>query len=258
MSINVSNDGEPRSLLGQTRIDPNQKQRVLLVDRVRLSRDCLAQLIQNLCPDLALSVAPSAHAALDSASSAPPPDALILNAHGADLSNPDLLKEIDAIRPYSIPIVVIVERVDSAQIEEAEKSALFGVFPAYESIKLLVAAIRLVLAGGRFLPAERRNTSVIQGFVTLESGVRSIGDEQATGKQARDAPTRSAIGRSEPRFSDRESEIIKLLRRGLQNKNIAYELGISESTVKAHLAHIMRKLGVANRTTIVSMLLDNE
>jgi DNA-binding NarL/FixJ family response regulator len=255
MSINVSNDGERPSLSAQPRAEPDRKQRVLLVDRVRLSRECLSQQIQDLCPDIALSVAPSAVAALDSAISGPP-DVVILNAHGANLSDPDLVHAVDAIRSSSIPVVVIVERVDSAQIEEAEKHALCGVFPAYESVKLLAAAIRLVLAGGRFLPAERRNTSIIQGFSTPESGGRSVGDERASDKRALDAPATSATGRFEPRFSTRELEIIKLLRKGLQNKNIAFELGISESTVKAHLAHIMRKLGVANRTTIVSTILE--
>jgi DNA-binding CsgD family transcriptional regulator len=48
----------------------------------------------------------------------------------------------------------------------------------------------------------------------------------------------------------REQELILLLGRGLQNKVIAYELNISENTVRAHISNIMRKYGLHNRTQI--------
>lgn len=55
-------------------------------------------------------------------------------------------------------------------------------------------------------------------------------------------------------FTRRETDLLELLRRGLPNKLIAYELGISESTVKAHLRSIMMKLKAKNRTQAVSIL----
>jgi DNA-binding NarL/FixJ family response regulator len=55
-------------------------------------------------------------------------------------------------------------------------------------------------------------------------------------------------------FTKRERDLIDLLRSGMQNKLIAYELGISESTVKAHLRNIMTKLHAKNRTQAVCML----
>jgi DNA-binding NarL/FixJ family response regulator len=55
-------------------------------------------------------------------------------------------------------------------------------------------------------------------------------------------------------FTRRELELLGLLRRGLQNKIIAYELGISQSTVKAHLRSIMMKLKAKNRTQAIGML----
>ena len=48
----------------------------------------------------------------------------------------------------------------------------------------------------------------------------------------------------------RELELMMLIARGLQNKNIAYELRISENTVRAHVANIMRKYHLQNRTQI--------
>jgi DNA-binding CsgD family transcriptional regulator len=48
----------------------------------------------------------------------------------------------------------------------------------------------------------------------------------------------------------RERELMMLLARGMQNKNIAYELKISENTVRAHIGNIMRKYHLQNRTQI--------
>ncbi|WP_298241089.1 LuxR C-terminal-related transcriptional regulator [uncultured Bradyrhizobium sp.] len=48
----------------------------------------------------------------------------------------------------------------------------------------------------------------------------------------------------------RERELMMLIARGLQNKNIAYELKISENTVRAHIGNIMRKYRLQNRTQI--------
>jgi len=55
-------------------------------------------------------------------------------------------------------------------------------------------------------------------------------------------------------FTSRELELVDLLRHGMQNKRIAYELGISQSTVKAHLRSIMMKLKARNRTEVACML----
>ena len=51
----------------------------------------------------------------------------------------------------------------------------------------------------------------------------------------------------------RERELITLIGRGLQNKVIAYELNISENTVRAHISNIMRKYNLHNRTQIAVM-----
>ena len=48
----------------------------------------------------------------------------------------------------------------------------------------------------------------------------------------------------------RERELMMLIARGMQNKNIAYELKISENTVRAHIGNVMRKYHLQNRTQI--------
>ena len=53
----------------------------------------------------------------------------------------------------------------------------------------------------------------------------------------------------------REKEVLALLVKGYQNKNIAHELGLKEVTVKVHLQHIYQKLGVSSRTQAVAKAL---
>jgi DNA-binding CsgD family transcriptional regulator len=52
-------------------------------------------------------------------------------------------------------------------------------------------------------------------------------------------------------FSPRQNEVLRMLWNGSSNKVIAYELRMSESTVKVHIRHIMKKLNVNNRTQVV-------
>src|SRR5580704_2416841 len=56
--------------------------------------------------------------------------------------------------------------------------------------------------------------------------------------------------RSETRISDREREVLRLLVAGCSNREIASELGIIERTVKAHVAQLLRKVGVTNRIAL--------
>jgi DNA-binding NarL/FixJ family response regulator len=59
------------------------------------------------------------------------------------------------------------------------------------------------------------------------------------------------VSRNDAALTAREWEVLKILREGRQNKLIAFELGISENTVKVHLRNIMKKLHVSNRTQVV-------
>jgi NarL family two-component system response regulator LiaR len=66
--------------------------------------------------------------------------------------------------------------------------------------------------------------------------VAAVAEQRAEGPRAADALTR------------RERDVLTLIARGLSNKRIAFELGLSEKTVKAHVGHVLAKLGVSDRT----------
>ena len=94
------------------------------------------------------------------------------------------------------------------------------------NIQLATAAIRLVREGGSFAPVN-----------LLASDKRDRAE--------------SAESIEFQELTPRENEILSRLRRGQPNKIIAYELSLTESTVKVHIRNIMRKMGAINRTEAV-------
>ena len=85
-----------------------------------------------------------------------------------------------------------------------------------------LAALRFVLQGGVFVPSD----------LVLPA-------------RKRGAP------RDKNHLTSRQTDVLSLLKQGKPNKIIAYELGMSESTVKVHMRHIMGKLNATNRTEAV-------
>jgi DNA-binding NarL/FixJ family response regulator len=82
----------------------------------------------------------------------------------------------------------------------------------------------------------------------LIRGVRAAaqGDSPLDPKAARTLIGSRSAGQSHP-LTDREREVLQLVARGLPNKLIARELGISEKTVKAHLTTVFQRIGVTDR-----------
>ena len=96
--------------------------------------------------------------------------------------------------------------------------------------------------GGYCLPPE---TSSVFGPFAETIAAAPNSEPYHAGQRANDArsPQRSEL-------TPRERDVLRSLRGGHQNKIIAFELGISESTVKVHLRNIMKKLNASNRTQV--------
>lgn len=73
---------------------------------------------------------------------------------------------------------------------------------------------------------------------------------QGTAQESRQsASTASAVPMS-PQLTPTQIKVLRGVRSGLLNKQIAFDLGIAETTVKAHMTALMRKLNVRNRTQV--------
>ena len=105
----------------------------------------------------------------------------------------------------------------------ADRWGVQGCLPLSSSTDVAAAAIRLVAAGGAYRPHE-------------------AGPETSRERPSPDTKSEAAV------LTPREEAVLDLLGRGLPNKVIAYELGMSLGTVKVHVHNIMAKLKVRNRT----------
>jgi DNA-binding NarL/FixJ family response regulator len=152
---------------------------------------------------------------------------------------------------------IVLMAVDRGAVFYAGMSALKAVRP---NIRIIVTGsrnrdediLRAVAAGAKGYvseeaPADEFKKAVHEvhlGSVWLPRRILAFFIERTTISPRRVHP------RIESKISEREREVLKLLVSGRSNREIADELGIIERTVKAHIAQLLRKIGVANRIAL--------
>ena len=136
------------------------------------------------------------------------------------------LKELMHMVPGT-PVVVHTGCDDPAVLESMIEQGIAGIIPTSSSADVAVAALRLVAAGGLYIPSD-----LLQGMLAGESHPR--------------LPETSPKGRN--LLTRREAEVFEMIAKGMPNKEVALELGLAEATVKIHVQNIFKKLKVKNRT----------
>lgn len=136
----------------------------------------------------------------------------------------------------ALPVVVLSGVEIADQIEAVLHAGASGYIPKSSGADVMVSALRLVLAGGQYLPP----------LLLAPTPVKPIA--AATRPHVQAVPAHTA---KPARLTTRQREVVDLVARGLSNKMIAHELGMLEGTVKSHLVQIFHLLGVRNRTSAV-------
>jgi DNA-binding NarL/FixJ family response regulator len=126
----------------------------------------------------------------------------------------------------SVPVVVVSANDDPAVIRRCMDFGASGFIPKTLGIEPIREAITRVLKGGVWTPPD-----VDLNAIT-------------------DAETAALMARLTA-LTPQQVRVLMMLSEGLLNKQIAYELGVSEATVKAHVSAILQKLGVESRTQAV-------
>jgi DNA-binding NarL/FixJ family response regulator len=129
----------------------------------------------------------------------------------------------------SVPLVVVSAHDDPVTIRRALDLGASGFISKSASIEEIRSAVATVLAGGIVSPAN------------IELGAE------------RD-PEVSDLIRRLLSLTPQQTRVLGMLAEGLLNKQIAYELNVSEATIKAHVSAILQKLGVDSRTQAVITL----
>jgi DNA-binding NarL/FixJ family response regulator len=127
----------------------------------------------------------------------------------------------------SLPTVIVSAMDDPAVIRRSIQHGASGFIPKSASIGNIEAGIQ----------------SVLQGEVWLPDGI-NLHDERLNHDEAGIAAAMSSL-------TPHQFRVLMMLGEGLLNKQIAYQLGVSEATIKAHVTAILRKLSVTNRTQAV-------
>ena len=201
--------------------------RFLIVDDHPLFREALQLAIQSAYPQAEIVEASSITAAQAALASEQPFDLLLL-----DLTMPGTkgfagLIELRAARPKQ-PILVVSAHEDPRIVHEAMTCGAAGYISKSVKKRDLADAIQDVMAGLVVLP---------KGYVQPAAGV-------APSREAELAARVSSLTRQQLR-------VLQMVRQGMLNKQIAHELGVGETTIKAHVSEIMRKLNVVSRTQAV-------
>jgi DNA-binding NarL/FixJ family response regulator len=126
----------------------------------------------------------------------------------------------------SVPVVVVSANDDPTVIRRCMEFGASGFIPKTLGVEAMRGAIRRVLDGGLWTPPD----------VDLTGGS--------------DAETGELMARMAT-LTPQQVRVLMMLSEGLLNKQIAFQLGVSEATVKAHVSAILQKLGVESRTQAV-------
>lgn len=209
--MNESEDGRQRAGL-----------RVLLLDEHALRRAALQRLLTALGQEEGIPVEVHAVGSARDAAACGAQVALVGSA--SPEATPALLAAFRDMLPDT-PVAVLSDRETAAEAILVLEGGARGVISTRIEPTLMLHALRFIAAGGHYFPPR-----ILLGDWSEEP--------------APPMPANEASGA----LTHRQIEVLRLLQEGQSNKRIARCLGLRESTIKVHVRHIMRKLGVENRT----------
>jgi DNA-binding NarL/FixJ family response regulator len=156
-------------------------------------------------------------------------DLIVYHAHETNSVN---IADVAALRQAfaSAQLVVLSDAIslEPAVVKDVLMKGASGfILTSQTGLQMMLSALALVASGGTFVPKD---------FLLFQDNP----EPQATKEQPRQAG----------QLTTRELDVLRLVKQGKANKVIAYELNLSESTVKVHMRNTMRKMGSTNRTHV--------
>lgn len=201
----------------------------LIADDHPLFRDALRTAVLKVWPEAVIYEAEQVQALYQLAERHHDADLLLLDLSMPGSTGFDPLVQIRARHPQ-LPVVIVSGHEDAQLMRRAMEHGACGYIPKSSDLATIGEALRTVLEGQLwFLP---------QAFDQYAHSVIDA-ERQVAARMAELTP--------------QQAKVLQMVAAGLLNKQIAYDLGTSEATVKAHMSAVLRKLGATNRTEAVSM-----
>jgi DNA-binding NarL/FixJ family response regulator len=215
--------------------------KILIADDHRLVIEAVKAKLSELEPGIAFVLAMSVDELLAGATDDLDLALIDLNMPGAD--GQAHIEEIRRRHP-AVPVIVLSGYEDPAIMRSALECGVLGFIPKAYSPDVMLSAVRLVLAGGVYVPPMML-TALPPGIVA------GVAPQAGSTLPTRNGGGTQTLEHLRNVLTERQVEVLQLLSQGKPNKLIGRSLGISEGTVKIHLAAIFRALNVRNRTEAV-------
>jgi DNA-binding NarL/FixJ family response regulator len=218
---------------GAERTDLAETKRPLLyVDSQTLTRECIGSQLAALLPEFLVATFAAASEIKGHAESSAQPCSLVYHTHAVPIDEPGVARGLALLhKSLNLRIILLSNLESTDNIMSALRRGVMGYIPTSLSPKAASEVIRFVHAGGTFIPAK---------------ALSLISHADAAWAKCSPEPVSSSTY-----FTPRQTQVLTHLWEGKQNKIIAYDLDMSESTVKVHVRHIMKKLHASNRTQAV-------
>jgi DNA-binding NarL/FixJ family response regulator len=198
--------------------------KILIADDHALFRDGLALRLEQIAPDAVILQASNYAQIFKFIKSDSDIAIIILDIEMQDMPWLEALQDMRKLLPKTA-IVVVSASEDGRTIRSVMSTGVKGYIPKRSDIKVFDNALKLILDGGTYVPPILINNPPINNLSTKSTGLKTL--------------------------TNRQSQVLDLIAQGKSNKQIAYDMGVSESTVKLHINALLRSLHVSNRTQAV-------
>ena len=198
---------------------------LLIADDHPLFREALRGLVSKHYPNTKIYEAESADSLFTLVNDHPEADLLLLDLNMPGAEGYSSLVFLRSQHPQ-LPIVIISAHEDPILMRRAVEHGAMGYIPKSANIETLCTAIDQILLGEIWLPENAQTGPVVS---------------------AKEKEAAKLVSELTPQ----QFRVLQMATNGQLNKQIAYDLGVSETTIKTHMTAIFRKLGVNNRTQAV-------
>jgi DNA-binding NarL/FixJ family response regulator len=201
-----------------------------LIDAKALTRQSISETLAKALPEYVTIAVSSCEELLEMRSKPRSWVLIIIHTRSAQLEDVWIQNTLEFVRQHlaRTPVALLSDRDDVENVLKAVTCGVRGFIPTSLEAELAIAALRLIAAGGTFIPTDALHAATTKTDTGSDYDRPSLPEELE--------------------LTLRELSVIDLMCEGKPNKVIAGRLDLQESTVKVHVRNILRKLNAANRT----------
>jgi len=208
---------------------------VLIADDHPLFREAIARVIDDGFPGSTLLEASDLDTALAMAGRHDDLDLVLLDLNMPGMQGLGGLVRLRNLFP-TLPAVIVSAEEEKRVILQTITYGAVGFITKSTPRKQMIQALEQVLAGSIYLPAD-----------IIRAGSGAVAGDDSVAPQRQPADLNDVLAT----LTRKQLQVFERMSRGESNKVIAYQLNIAESTVKAHVSAILRKLGATNRVQAI-------